>query len=125
MAAMFFHVEQRTAWIRTGTHTVVYDRDPDYPRFAKDPGGTIKRMLRIWLAEPGNDRPTLRAYLGTVTFCFTGPSFRELCRLFHLTSRAAGAAGQSAKALRNDLAGLLRMYIREEYKLSEFSQRTP
>lgn len=124
MTATFFHVEQRTAWIRTSTHTVVLDRDPDYPRFARDPGGSVKRMLRIWLAEPGEDRPNLRAYLGTVTFCFMGPSFRELCRLFHLTSKAAKTAGQSAKALRNDLAGLLRKYIREEYGLPKFSPRS-
>ena len=122
MAATFFHVEQRMAWIRTSTHTVVYDRDPDYPRFARDPGGSVKRMLRIWLAEPGSDRPYLRAYLGTVTFCFIGPSFRDLCRLFHLTTRAAKAAGQSAKALRNDLAALLRKYICEEYGSYEQSQ---
>ena len=125
MAATFFHVEQRTAWIRTSTHTVVYDRDPDYLRFARDPGGSIKRMLRIWLAEPGGDRPYLRAYLGTVTFCFTGPSFRDLCRLFHLTTQAARTVGQSAKVLRNDLAALLRKYIREEYELPTFSQRSP
>ena len=125
MAAAFFHVEQRTAWIRTSTHTVVYDRDPDYLRFARDPGGSIKRMLRIWLAEPGGERPYLRAYLGTVTFCFTGPSFRDLCRLFHLTTQAARTVGQSAKVLRNDLAALLRKYIREEYELPQFSQRSP
>ena len=123
MCTTFFHVEQRTAWIRTSTHTVVYDRDPDYPRFARDPGGSVKRMLRIWLAESGSERPYLRAYLGTVTFCFTGPSFRDLYRLFHLTTKAAKAAGQSAKALRNDLTMLLRNYIREEYELSQFSQR--
>jgi hypothetical protein len=122
MEAMFFHVEERRAWIRTHTHTVVYDRDPDYPRFAKDPTGTVKRMLRIWLAEPKGDRPYLRAYLGTVTFCFIGPSFRDLCRLFHLTSKAAKAAGQSAKALRHDLTGLLRQYIQEEYRLYEQTQ---
>ena len=115
MAATFFHVEQRTAWIRTSTHTIVLDRDPDYPRFARDPGGSVKRMLRIWLAESGESRPNLRAYLGTVTFCFMGPSFRELCRLFHLTTQAAKAAGQSTKALRNELAELLRKYIHEEY----------
>jgi hypothetical protein len=123
MSTAFFHVEQRTAWIRTSTHTVVYDRDPDYPRFARDPGGSIKRMLRIWLAEPGSDRPFLRAYLGTVTFCFTGPSFRDLHRLFHLTTKAARTAGQSAKALRNDLATLLRKYIHEEYELPKYSPR--
>jgi hypothetical protein len=116
MAATFFHVEERRAWIRTSTHTIVYDRDPDYPRFAKDPGGAVKRMLRIWLAEPRDNQAFLRAYLGTVTFCFAGPSFRDLYRLFHLTSKAAKAAGQSAKALRADLAALLRKYIREEYK---------
>ncbi|UCD58440.1 MAG: hypothetical protein JSV16_04810 [Candidatus Hydrogenedentota bacterium] len=124
MAAAFFHVEQRTAWIRTSTHTVVYDRDPDYLRFARDPGGSIKRMLRIWLAEPGGDRPYLCAYLGTVTFCFTGPSFRDLCRLFHLTTQAATTVGQSAKALRNDLATLLRKYLREEYEFPKFSQHS-
>ncbi len=115
-AAMYFHVEERRAWIRTQTHTVVYDRDPDYGRFAKDSTGTVKRMLRIWLAEGKGDKPYLRAYLGTVTFCFMGPSFRELYRLFHLTSRAAKAAGTEDKALRHRLTGLLRMYIQEEYK---------
>jgi hypothetical protein len=124
MSAPFFHVEERRAWIRTSTHTVVFDRDPDFPRFAPDPGGSVKRMLRIWLAEPGEKRPHLRAYLGTVTFCFMGPSFRELCRLFHLTSKAAKAAGQSARTLRSDLAGMLRKYIREEYGLPEFSPRS-
>jgi len=116
MAAMFFHVEQRKAWVRTGTHTIVYDRDPDYPRFERDPSGSVKKMLRIWLAERKADRPCLRAYLGTVTFCFIRPSFRDMCRLFHLTTAAAKAAGQSAKSLRRDLANLLREYISEEYQ---------
>lgn len=115
MAGMFFHVEERRAWIRTHTHTVVYDRDPDFPRFSSDPSGTVKRMVRIWLAEPGCRQPRLQAYLGTVTFCFAGPSFRDLCRLFHLASRAAKAAGQSTRALRRDLSALLRRYIQEEY----------
>jgi len=116
MAAMFFHVEQRSAWVRTSTHTVVYDRDPDYVRFARNPSGKVKRMLRIWLAERNADRPLLRAYLGTVTFCFMKPSFRDMYRLFHLTTKAAKAAGQSAKALRRELADLLREYMDEEYQ---------
>jgi hypothetical protein len=117
MAAMFFHVERRSAWVRTQTHTVVLDRDPDYPRFARDPTGAVRSMLRIWLAEPKGDGPCLRYYLGAVTFCFIGPSFRDLCRVFRFTSRAAKAAGQSARALRGDLANLLRSYIHEEHKL--------
>ena len=113
MAAMFFHVEQRKAWVRTGTHTIVYDRDPDYPRFERDTSGSVKKMLRIWLSERNADRLLLRAYLGTVTFCFMKPSLKDLYRLFHLTTLAAKAAGQSATALRHDLADLLREYIRE------------
>jgi hypothetical protein len=116
MADLYFHVEQRSAWVRAGTHTIVYDRDPDYPRFAKDPSGSVRRMLRIWLAERNADRPLIRAYLGTVTFCFMKPSLKDLYRLFHLTTKAAKAAGQSAKALRRDLADLLREYMSEEYQ---------
>lgn len=115
MDGMFFHVEERRAWIRTQTHTVVYDRDPDFRRFSDDPSGTVKRMVRVWLAESGPEQPRLRTYLGTVTFCFAGPSFRELCRLFRLASRAAKVAGQSAQGLRRDLATLVRRYIQEEY----------
>jgi len=63
MPGMFFHVEERRAWIRTQTHTVIYDRDPDFLYFSKDPSGTVKRMIRIWLAEPGGEKPHLRAYL--------------------------------------------------------------
>ena len=113
---MFFHVEERRAWVRTQTQTVVYDRDPEYDRFAKDSTGAVKRMLRIWLAEEKGGRPYLHAYLGRVTFCFMGPSFRELYRLFHLTSKAAKATGTEDKVLRHRLADLLRTYIREEYK---------
>ena len=116
MADLYFHFEQRSAWVRTGTHTIVYDRDPDYPRFARDPSGSVKHMLRIWLAERNAEKPLLRAYLGTVTLCFMKPSFRDLCRLFHLTTKAAKAAGQSAKTLRHDLADLLREYMSEEYQ---------
>jgi len=115
MSDLYFHFEQRSAWLRTGTHTIVYDRDPDYPRFVKDPSGSVKHMLRIWLAERGAEKPLLRAYLGTVTFCFMRPSVKDLHRLFHLTTAAAKAAGQSARVLRHDLADLLRKYIHEEY----------
>ena len=112
---MFFHIEQHRAWVRRHKRIIVYDRDPDYTRFVQNQTGSIKLMLRIWLAEPKGDQPYLRAYLGTVTFCFIGPSFRDLCRLFRFTSRAAKAAGESAESLRHNLAGLLREYIYEEY----------
>ena len=107
---MFYHVEERRVWIRRCTHTVVLDNDPDYPRFAQDKTGTIKRILRIWLAEPGGDRPYLRAYLGAVTLCATSPSCSDIYRLFRFTSKAADNAGESSRALRHILANLLRDY---------------
>lgn len=116
MTAVFFHVEERKAWVRTSTHTIVYDRDPDYPRFVKDPSGSVKRILRIWLAERTAGKPLLRTYLGTVTFCFMKPSLKDLYRLFHLTTTAAKAAGQSARTLRRNLADMLREYMSEEYQ---------
>jgi hypothetical protein len=116
MAELYFHVEQRSAWVRTGTHTIVYDRDPDYPRFERDPSGSVKHMLRIWLAERSAEKPLLRTYLGTVTFCFMRPSLKDLYRLFHLTTVAAKTAGHSARALRRDLADVLREYMSEEYQ---------
>jgi hypothetical protein len=117
MSTMFFHIEQRRAWVRRHKRIIVYDRDPDYARFAQDPSGTIKLMLRIWLAEPKGGQPYLYAYLGTVTFCFTGPSVQDVFRLFRFTSKAATEANQSARALRRDLAVLLRKHIHEEYGL--------
>ena len=112
---MFFHVEERRIWLRTHTHTVVSDHDPDFPRFVQEPDGRVARMLRIWLAEPRDDRLYLRAYLGTITFCATGPSFGELRRLFRFASRAAAAAGEPARALRGRLADLLRERLQRHY----------
>ena len=110
---MFYHVEERRVWIRRGAHTVVRDDDPDFTRFAQDKTGSIRRTLRIWLAEPGGDRPCLHVYLGAVTLCATYASYRDLYRLFRFTSRAANAAGQSSRALRHVLANLLRDYMDE------------
>ncbi len=107
---MFYHVEERRVWIRRGAHTVVRDDDPDYSRFAEDKTGSIRRILRIWLAEPRSDRPYLRSYLGAVTFCSTSPSCSDIYRLFRFTSRAADTAGESSRALRHVLANLLRDY---------------
>jgi hypothetical protein len=112
---MWFHVEERWAWLRTQTHTVIFDRDPEFARFASSRAGTLHLMLRIWLAEGRQERPGLRAYLGAVTFCARGPSRRSLRRLFRLASAAAQTAGQSPRALRRSLAALLRGYAQREY----------
>jgi hypothetical protein len=115
MSRMYFHIEQRRAWVRRRKCIIIYDRDPDYARFAKDPSGTIKLMLRIWLAESRGGQPYLCAYLGTVIFCFVGPSQRDVRCLSRFTLRAAKGAGELARILRHDLTGLLRKRIEREY----------
>ncbi len=111
---MYFHVEQRSAWIRTRTHTIVLDRDPDFERFSRDPSGAVQHILRFWLAEQKTSRPHLHAYLGALSFWTVGPSFTDLCRLFRFTSRAARAAGESPRELRHQLERLVRDYIDRE-----------
>lgn len=107
---MFFHIEERRAWLRTHTHTIVLDRDPEFARFSRETNGRLQRMLRIWLAEPHDVRPRLKAYLGTVSCFAGGPPFQELRRLFRLASKAAVETGQPAAALRRRLAQTLRRY---------------
>jgi hypothetical protein len=110
---MFFHIEERWAWLRTCTHTTVRDSDPDFARFQRETDGRLQRMLRIWLAEPRGARPHLKAYLGTVSCFAGGPPFQELRRLFRLASKAATEAGEPAGALRRRLAQTLRRYTRQ------------
>ena len=104
---MFFYIEERRMWLRTGTHTALRDIDPQFARFAEGRRGQIQRMLRIWLAEPPQTKPYLRAYLGTVS-CWAGTSaYREFRRLFRFASRAAADTGQSARDLRRLLTQTL------------------
>jgi len=110
MAAIYFHLQERRAWVRTCTHTVVQDDEPEYARFARNTDGTIQRVLRIWAAEQRQSRPFLRAYLGSITLCRTGPSLRDLRRVFRGAAEAAGASGRSSKEVWAELAALLRRY---------------
>ncbi|UCD50517.1 MAG: hypothetical protein JSW27_23700 [Phycisphaerales bacterium] len=107
---MYFQIEERRAWLRSHTHTIVLDCDPDFARFAREPSGRLRRMLRIWLAERRDDRTHLCAFLGTLTCCVTGPPFRELHRLLRLTT-AAAPDGATARRLRRDLISLLRQRL--------------
>jgi hypothetical protein len=110
---MFFYIEERRMWLRTGTHTVLRDMDPQFARFVEGPNGQIQRMLRIWLAEPQQVKPCLQAYLGTVN-CWAGASaYREFRRLFRFASRAAAGTGRPARDLRRLLKQTLRKYMRE------------
>jgi hypothetical protein len=110
---MFFYVEERRMWLRTGTHTVLRNVDPQFARFAEGQHGQMQRMLRIWLAEPPQTKPCLRAYLGTVN-CWAGVSaYRDFRRLFRFASRAAAGPGRPARDMRRLLKRTLREHLHE------------
>ncbi len=102
---MHFVVEERKAWVRTQTHTLIFDRDPDFERFSRDRSGTVKKLYRIWLASTPSAQ---RTYLGSVHRCADRWSFRDLTRLFRRASAYASGAGVPSRGLRLQLAAFLR-----------------
>jgi hypothetical protein len=99
--------------MRLATHTVVFDRDPDFARYAKDPSGSVVRIVHLWLAEAGQGLPTIRHYLGSVRRCDCGGwvSRCELARLFRRATVAARLAGETGPGLRHSLSRYLREYF--------------
>ncbi len=109
---MFFHIEERHAWLRAATHTLVFDRDPDFETFRDNPSGIIKRLLRIWLAETRGERTLPRAYLGCIGFCAGGPSRWEIARVLRRTMACEETAGEPGRVLRHRLLAAIRGRLR-------------
>ena len=85
---MDFHLEERCAWIRTSTHTVILDRNPAFPRFADNPSGIIAKLIRVWQSDSSGE--DLRAYLGAVCLGPGGYRRQDLTRIFRrLADRGA------------------------------------
>ena len=59
---MFFLFEKRHCWVRPATHTVVFERDPEFSRFVSSGTGDVKTLVRIWLTG-WNDAPS---YVGGI-----------------------------------------------------------
>jgi hypothetical protein len=99
--------------MRLASHTVVFDREPDFLRLSKDPSGSVIRILHLWLAEPPLDLPTARHYLGSVRHCDCGGWFsrRQVVRLFRRATVAAVLAGENSRCLRHSLSRYLRKYF--------------
>ena len=99
--------------MRLATHTVVFDRDPDFARYSKDPSGAVIRIVHLWLAGAGQGPPTIRHYLGSVRRCDCGGwvSRHELARLFRRATVAARLGGESGLGLRHRLSRYLREYF--------------
>lgn len=96
--------------MRLRSHTVVFERDPDFERFRGDPSGSVLSVLRVWVADPGPGAPRLRHYLGSVRHCECGGwmSRRELYRLFRRATMTARRVGERGSQFRARLSTVLR-----------------
>jgi hypothetical protein len=113
MTRNIFVADERRMWMRTGDHTVVFDRDPAFIRFLAAPGGSVLRILRIWVADSETDSSDIHHYLGSVRRCECGGwmSHRELRRLFRRATATARRVGENADLFRARLSGFLREYF--------------
>jgi hypothetical protein len=110
-----FVTDERRVWMRLSNHVVVFERDPEFPRFLSDPSGSVLSILRIWVAIPASGAPNIQHYLGSIRHCACGGwmSHRELLRLFRQATLTARRLGESAQTFRGRLRRLLREYFDE------------
>ena len=87
---MFFLFDRRQWWVRPSTHTFVYERDPDFDRFRRDPSGRVETYVRIWLADWDGPSPLLRSYVGGVRIRPGGPERKDYRRVTRNVVRAVG-----------------------------------
>lgn len=101
--------------MRLRTHTVVFERDPDFTRFLEDPSGSVMRIVRIWVEHTESESLKIRHYVGSVRRCECGGwmSHRELLRLFRRATVTARHLGESAQTFRVRLRRFLREYFDE------------
>ena len=111
-ATMKFYIEERRAWVRTGTHTFIRDVDPDFARFQTDRSGALRRMLRIWQTGGKAGRSTARHYLGRIGICGAGPARPDLVNVLRRAANGARRSGESGRLARRRLADLLRGYLK-------------
>ena len=103
-----FEIRESRAWVRTLTHTVICEREPDYVRFVGSQDGHVQRVLRVWLVDPtGTHR--LRAYLGSITLSRACPQLRDLRRVFRRAEDLAAGVDCS----RSDVRSCLRQQLSE------------
>jgi hypothetical protein len=115
-----FVTQEKRAWMRLRSHTVVFERDPDYARYLADQSGSVLSVLRIWVADTATGPAEIRHYLGSVRHCACGGwmSREELFRLFRQATVTACLVGESTSTFRASLSHLLRKHFGEE-KTSE------
>jgi len=110
-----FITDEKRAWMRMRSHTVVFDRDPDFARYLGGPSGSVLSMLRIWVAEPDPGSHGVSHYLGSIRHCECGGwmSRPELYRLFRQATTIADQIGERTLTFRARLSRLLRKHFGE------------
>ena len=107
MTAPLFHIRESRTWVRTSTHTVIREDDPDYARFAGSDEGYVQHVLRVWLQDiDGPHR--LRAYLGSLTISRAWPSLRDLRRIYRQAEKHAADLDCRRAEVRTTLHRILR-----------------
>ncbi len=103
-------LSQRQAWVRTGTHTVVFDHDPEFSRFRWNTTGQIKGLLRVWvILDADADDARQPHYLGACRLCAGHLEWSDLLRLFR-RARLLVADRMQRRELRHAVVATLRNY---------------
>jgi len=109
---------ERRFWMRLRSHAVVFDRDPEWPRFRDDPSGQVVRILQLWMTESraasGATPDTARHFLGNVRYCQGWMSRAEVSRLYRRVTAAAHLEEQCGALWRTRLTQFLRQHIRSQ-----------
>jgi hypothetical protein len=110
-----FVTDQRRAWMRLRSHTVVFEREPEFQEYLRDPSGSVMTILRVWLAERAKGASVIRYYIGSVRHCECGgwTSIRELHRLFRQATITARLVGEKRPEFRARLSKVLRKHLHQ------------
>lgn len=104
---MNFHFEKRRAWIRTSTHTVVRDVEPDFEEFRRSEDGVTATLVRIWFRSREGKSPGV--YVGSLQLCpLWGLPTYALRKVLRRLTDLAHEEGLPARSLRNELLECLR-----------------
>jgi hypothetical protein len=109
---MNFLFQERQAFVRTQTHTMVRDTDPDFRYFCSTQDGVVASLVRIWLTEKSRAGNVPVAYLGCVRFCRSlHPSIREIRNIVKRLEKCAREEKRDTESLRRELLSHLRRYV--------------
>ncbi len=111
---MRIHIEERRAWMRTTSHTIVFDRDEDFDEISSQGEGQPLRILRVWLTDAQGDPPKMRGYLGTLRLFDGEPSEEDLDGLHQRAAELAPLARKRPAALKRDVTEALREFLHRD-----------